>query len=269
MTNTGIVVQREGAIAQISWRNPPEGTFTRELVEGLHQHLNELEKQPVLVLVLSGQLEGVFIKHYEVRELVALTDMLRDQPELVEQMSGELHAFNKLITRLEAMDTITIAALNGTAQGGGFELALGCDFRLAADGPYKIGLLETQLGIIPGSGGTQRLTRLVGLGRALDIVCHGQVFTPGKALELGLVHRLYPADRFRAEVQAFARHLTTIAPAALIAAKHSVRESLALPLEAGLLYEQRKFFEVCNTREASDIMRGYVEGKGPEIKPIG
>jgi enoyl-CoA hydratase/carnithine racemase len=267
MSNAKIVVNREGPIAQISWSNPPEGTFTRELVEGMHERLDELSKEPFRVLVLTGQLDGVFIKHYEVRELVGLTDMLRAQPQLIEQMPSEIHAFNKLILRLEAMDAITIAAMNGTAQGGGFEFALGCDFRLACDGPYKIGLLETQLGIIPGSGGTQRLTRLVGLGRALDIIIHGQVFTPSKALELGLVHRLYPADRFRSEVQAFASRLIELAPAALTAAKHAVRQSLALPLEQGLLLEQRKFFEVCATQEASDIMRNYVEGKGPEIKP--
>jgi enoyl-CoA hydratase len=267
MTTPDTAIHREGPIAHLTWRNPPEGTFTRELVDAMHQRLDELAKDPVRVLILSGGLEGVFIKHYEVRELVGLADMLRAQPQLAVEMPREIHAFNRLILRLEAMDAITIAAINGTAQGGGFEFSLGCDFRLAADGDYSIGLLETKLGIIPGSGGTQRLTRLVGLGKALDIILHGQVFTPKAALANGLLHRVFPAARFKGEVRAFAEQLVTLAPAALTAAKHCVRQSLALPLEQGLLFEQRKFFEVCNTQEAADIMRGYVEGKGPIIKP--
>ena len=133
--------------------------------------------------------------------------------------SGDLHDFHRLALALEALPLPTVAAINGSAAGGGFELALACDFRLACAGEHRLGLPETSVGIIPGAGGTQRMARLLGTAAALDLVLHAALLTPEEALARGLVHRVFEADRFAEETVAFARDLASRAPLALRAAE--------------------------------------------------
>jgi enoyl-CoA hydratase len=157
---------------------------------------------------------------------------------------------------------VTIAALNGNAAGGGCELSLACDFRLMADGPYRYGLPETGVGIIPGAGGTQRMARLLGTARALDLVLHGTLLTPAQALEVGLVHRVYPPSEFRAEVARFAENLAARAPIALAAAKRAIRAGAEQPrLEDGLAIEQEEFGRTMRSKDAAGAMRAWLEGK--------
>jgi enoyl-CoA hydratase len=177
-----------------------------------------------------------------------------------EASEPELHGMHQLCLRLERMSAITIAAMNGTAAGGGFELGLACDFRLLADGPYRVGLPETSVGIIPGAGGTQRYARLLGTARALDLILHAKLLMPADPLELGLVHKIYPPDRFREEVEAFAADIASRAPIALAAAKHAIQQGSRMPLDESLLLEQRCFERTVRSKDAAGAMRAYLGG---------
>jgi enoyl-CoA hydratase len=212
-------VTRDGHVVTCTLANPPNHTLTAGGVREIFQVLDDVEADTsVRALVFTGAGEGVFIAHYEVGELSDRAEhniaagATGDSREASEPRLSEMH---QLCLRLEGMSAITIAAMNGNTAGGGFELSLACDFRLLADGRYRVGLPETSIGIIPGAGGTQRYARLLGTARALDLILHARLLTPAEALELGLVHRIYPADRFREEVEAFAADIASRAPIAL------------------------------------------------------
>ena len=162
---------------------------------------------------------------------------------------------------MQAAPFITVAAINGNAAGGGLEFALGCDFRLAMDGDFRLGLPETSVGIIPGAGGTQRFVRLLGTARALDLILHARVMAPAEALDVGIVHRVFPAYSFEPEVRAFALDLAQRAPIALAAAKRAIYAGSEVNLEAGLAVEQRQFDRCMASEDAATAMRSFVNGE--------
>ena len=172
-----------------------------------------------------------------------------------------LHPLHRLCLRLERLPVVTVAALNGNAAGGGCELSLACDFRLMCDGPFAYGLPETSVGIIPGAGGTQRFSRLLGTARALDLILHARLLGPAEAHELGLVHRVFPADQFREEVDAFTTDLASRAPIALAAAKEAIQDGQSLELEDGLALEQRCFDRTMRSKDAAGAMRAWLSGE--------
>jgi enoyl-CoA hydratase len=264
MTHRYLDVARDGHVVTCTFSNPPHHTLTAGGVLELFQVLNDVEADAsVRALVFTGAGEGVFIAHYEVGELSDTAERNIEAGATAgssEAREPELHGMHQLCLRLERMSAITIAAMNGSAAGGGFELSLACDFRLLADGPYRVGLPETSVGIIPGAGGTQRYARLLGTARALDLILHAKLLRPAEALELGLVHRVYPADRFREEVEAFAADIASRAPIALAAAKHAIQQGSHMPLDESLLLEQRCFERTMRSKDAAGAMRAYLGG---------
>ncbi len=289
-----VTLGRDGGIATLTLANPPKHTLNAGGVGELHEALSELERDASLrVLVLTGGGEGVFVAHYEVGELAAsaasavaaanasgaqsaprAASATRAELDSVGAQSApratraepspagaRLHPFHELCLRLEALPAVSIAAINGNAAGGGLELALACDFRLAQDGNYLLGLPETSVGIIPGAGGTQRLTHLLGVARALDLILHARLFSPSEALALGVVHRVFAPGAFAAETRAFAQDLASRAPIALAAAKRAIREGAALPLREGLAVEQREFERAMRSQDAAGAMRAWLRGE--------
>lgn len=254
---------RDGGVLTVALSNPPRHTLTANGVAELSALLDELERDESLrVLVLTGGGEGVFIAHYEVGELASSAERQSAGPGAPASAGERLHAMHQVCLRLERLGAITVAAINGSAAGGGCELALACDFRLLADGPYLFGLPETSVGIIPGAGGTQRMARLLGSARALDLILHGTLVAPAQALALGLVHRVLPAESFRADAARFAANLASRAPIALAAAKRAIRDGLELPrLEDGLALEQAQFGRTMRSKDAAGAMRAWLEGK--------
>lgn len=264
MTNQTVDLSRQGHVARIELGNPPTHTLTAVGVQRLHAHLDTLEADPELrVLILTGSGAGVFVAHYEVGELADASEV-QQEAEAESSERVQLHAMHQLCLRLERLPAVTIAALNGSAAGGGFELALACDFRLAAAGPFAFGLPETSVGIIPGAGGTQRMARLLGTARALDLILHAKLLSPDEAQGLGLTHRVFPSDTFEADVTAFAEGLAARAPVALSAAKRAIHEGIALPLEEGLAVEQREFDRAMKSEDATGAMRAWLRGEAWE-----
>jgi enoyl-CoA hydratase len=259
-------VTRDGHVVTCILSNPPYHTLTAGGVLELFEVLNDVEAdESVRALVFTGGGEDVFIAHYEVGEL---SDTAEHNIEAGTTSSSwkesepELSKMHQLCLRLERMRAITIAAMNGNTAGGGFELSLACDFRLLADGRYRVGLPETSIGIIPGAGGTQRYSRLLGTAKALDLILHAKLLTPSEALELGLVHRIYPVDCFQQEIRAFAADIAGRAPIALAAAKQAIQQGSRLPLDESLLLEQRCFERTMRSKDAAGAMRAYLGGSG-------
>jgi enoyl-CoA hydratase len=249
-------IERKGRVVTCRMSNPPRHTLVAAEMAELTRFVDSLlADESVRVVMFTGGGEGVFIAHYEVGELA-------DSAEAQDPDTGaELHGFHRLLLSMQAAPFVTVAAINGNAAGGGLEFALGCDFRLAMDGDFRLGLPETSVGIIPGAGGTQRFVRLLGTARALDLILHARVLTPGEALDFGLVHRVFPVYSYASEVKAFAMDLAQRAPIALAAAKRAIYAGSEVDLEAGLAIEQREFGRCMASEDAAVAMRSFVNGE--------
>jgi len=253
----------EGAIASLRFANPPRHTLTADMVREMHGALDALPSHAgVRVLVLRSATKEAFITHYEVGELASIAEQRgRTAREPAPDAAPELHPLHTLILRLEALPLVTVAAIDGLAMGGGLELALGCDFRLVREGRALLGLPETSVGIIPGAGGTQRLALLLGVAKALDLILHGALLSPRDALAAGIVHRVYEAERFDAELAAFVANLAQRAPIALREAKRAIRQGVEQPLRDGLLVEQQAFERAMASEDARSAMRAFLAGE--------
>jgi enoyl-CoA hydratase len=172
----------------------------------------------------------------------------------------ELRRIHDLFLAMNRSDKVFLAAINGLAMGGGFELALACDLRyMTADPDARVGLPEITVGIIPGAGGTQRLSRALGPGRALEMMLEGRVLAPAEAEELGLVHRVVTPDSLLEEAHATAQRLARRGPATVAALKRAVYEGASKPLAEGLHVERAAFLSVAARPEALRAMRAYAE----------
>ena len=276
MNNSYVDVTQEGYVATLTLTNPPRHTINAAGAEALLVALESLDsRSDVRIVVITGGTEDIFVRHYEVDELATtaerqVSENRSSQPRSLENRQRKRpRGLRGAMDLLESMDAITIAAINGMAMGGGLELALACDFRLARLGDFRLGLPETGVGILPGGGGTQRFARLLGVAKALDLILHGTVLTPEMAHELGIVSRVLSNDlsAFREEVAVFAETLAKRAPRALANSKRAIREGVDLPLQKGLQREAELFSELMRTEDAAKALRAAFEGRPvPEFK---
>ena len=253
-----LAMQQDGRILTITLNRPPSNALNRELGEELFRAFGEAEKmEDVTVVVVASALEKAFVAGADIKEMAAMS---RDDSE----------AFSKLLQEanntLARMKKVAIAAINGHALGGGCELALACDYRFMAAGKGLIGLPEATLGILPGAGGTQRLPRLVGLARAMDILLRGRAMGPEEALQIGLVDRVFEAGSFMEEVMKFANQLASGAGKAMGYIKAAVREGIDLPMEQALAVERRYGLENQGTHDAREGLRAFAEKRKPDFR---
>lgn len=238
--------------------NPPTHTLTSSGVNEIHSFLDQIEKRDDLrVLAFTGDGENVFIKHYEVGEL-ANTAERNLETKKDKQDPKELHAFHTMLLRLRDLDAIVVAGINGNTAGGGCEFSLGCDLRIMADGNFLIGLPETSVGILPGGGGTQRLSRLIGSSRALDLILHAQLVSPKEAFDLGIINKLVSEASFNQELISYCEDLSNRAPIALQQVKKIIHQGLEMTLEESLLLEQKAFDVTMNSKDAARAMRALL-----------
>jgi enoyl-CoA hydratase/carnithine racemase len=170
---------------------------------------------------------------------------------------------HEVFNRFAAEDAVFIAEIAGHALGGGYEIALACDIRVAAEGSYRIGLPEATLGLLPGTGGTQRLPRLIGRGRALELMLSGRGVAPQEAYELGMVDRLVPADELAGTVEELVNTLVHGAPLALRAIKRAVHGGLDRPLSEGLEHELAELAPLFASEDAREGMTAFTEKRRP------
>ena len=256
-------VEDNGHVVICNLTNPPTHTFTSKSLMEVHDFLDQMEKKKDLrVLAFTGEGEDVFIKHYEVGELAESAEKnISAAKEVSSEYSPpkELHHFHKMLLRLRDIEAIVIAGINGNTAGGGCEFALGCDLRIMSEGPYAIGLPETSVGILPGGGGTQRLARLIGSSRALDLILHASLLSPQDAFEFGLINKLVPHEKFREELMAYCLDLASRAPIALRQVKKIIHHGLDKTLEEGLLMEQEAFDVTMRSNDAAKAMRSMLD----------
>lgn len=248
----------EGQIVTCYLSNPPTHTLTAEGVIEIHKFLDIMEaKKDLRVLAFTGDGNEVFIKHYEVGELAETAEKNLNKTQ-VNSDPKELHGFHRMLLRLRDLDAIVIAGINGNTAGGGCEFSLGCDLRIMSDGDYKIGLPETSVGILPGGGGTQRLARLIGASRALDLILHARLLTPHEAESFGIINKIIPHKNFHEGLNHYCQDIANRAPIALSQVKKIIHKGLDMTLEEGLLLEQKAFDITMNSEDAAQAMRALL-----------
>ncbi len=210
----------------------------------------------VRVVVVTGAGEKAFVAGADITELAALSPL---------EASEYARWGQRILSRLEGLGKPSIAAINGFALGGGLELAMACTFRIAAD-HAKMGLPEITLGLIPGFGGTQRLPRLIGPGRALEIILTGEMVSAERAAEIGLVHRVVPAAELRAAVARWAGKLCRFSSATLGLAESAVRQGSEMPFEEALAFEAAQFGVAVSTEDSTEGMAAFVEKRKAEFR---
>jgi enoyl-CoA hydratase len=251
-----VTVERRGPVALATIANPPDAHMDRETVAELDAATRDLEADDsIRAVVLAGGVPGYFIRHYSVVELEALSSALRSQGVTVDtNQTIPVRDIDHVFRRIETMPKPVIAAVNGTAMGGGFELTLSCDIRVAEEGPYWLGLPEIKIGILPGAGGTQKLARLVGTARALEMTLRGRTVTPSEALELGIVQELAPPGQSLERALAIASEIAAMSPLAVAHIKRLVRMARETPLDDGLALERTLFLDLLVSDAAHDLM---------------
>lgn len=183
----------------------------------------------------------------------------------VEDVRRYIETIRDTLQQVATLPQPTIAAINGAAFGGGLELALACDLRIAAAGAH-MGLTETSLGIIPGGGGTQRLARLVGPGRAKELILSARRVSAADAARFGLVEEVVDPTDFGRRVRALAQAIADNAPIAVRAAKEAIDRGLELPLLEGLALETSLYGRTLNTRDRLEGLRAFAEKRRPEYR---
>ncbi len=237
--------------------NPPRNFMNAPMVSELRALAEEVEADTeVRSLVLTGGVEGIFITHYDVGELSAAADAPDEHPDMA--ASPELHEMHQTLLKLQGLSKPVIAAINGVAMGGGCELALACDFRYMAIGGV-IGLPEVRVGILPGAGGTQRMTRVLGIAKALELMLLGEVVDAETAERVGLVHRAVKPDQLMPQVLSLAAELAQRPPLSVALIKQCVLQGSEMPLTDGLRFEQDAFWKTMRSEDARRLMRQYVE----------
>jgi enoyl-CoA hydratase len=249
-------------IVTLAFTNPPRGTMDDATERELLQVLDRIDAQPELrVVVLTGADAGVFIRHYDVGVLeeraraIAARGLKFDPARPVPE--SPIHVAQR---RIEASPNVFIAAINGVAMGGGYEIALACDLRIAEDGDYPIGLPEVNIGLLPGAGGTQRLTRLIGEARALELMLQGRTVGPREAAGLGLVNECCQGPVL-ARAMAIAERIAAQPPRAIAHVKRLVRGAADRPLAQGLADERTLFCDLMVSDEAIERMRAMNAGR--------
>ncbi len=210
----------------------------------------------VRVVVITGAGDKAFCAGADLKERATLSES---------EVRAFLERMRRALRALENADCVFIAAINGVALGGGTELALACDLRVAAPNA-ELGLTEVRLGIIPGGGGTQRLSRLIGPGRAKDLILTGRRVPAEEAFSLGLINRLAPPGELLPVARALAQSIAEGAPLAIAAAKHAVDEGLELALDDALALEHQHYETVLQSEDRLEGLKAFAEKRPPLYK---
>jgi cyclohexa-1,5-dienecarbonyl-CoA hydratase len=249
-------LERSGAIATIRLDRPPMNAIDAQLREELHAAVTEAGADETIRAVVVYGGEKVFAAGADIKQMVRTAR---------EEMQPWAAALSQALTALASLPVPVVAAINGYALGGGCELALACDWRVAS-AEAKLGQPEISIGVIPGAGGTQRLTRLVGPARAKDLVFSGRLVDAAEALAIGLVDQVVPAGEsvYDAAVALVQRYVDG-PRRAIGAAKRAIDEGLDLPLAQGLALETRLFVDLFGTEDQVEGMTAFIEKRRPRF----
>ncbi len=258
-----IEYQVDEGVAVMMLNDPPANTYSYEMMRQLDARILEARTdESVQVIVITGSGDKFFCAGANIQMLSEVT------PEFKYYFC--LHA-NETLSRLEQTPKLVIAAINGHCVGGGLEIAMAADIRIARRGAGKMGLPEVSLGVLPGTGGTQRLSRIVGKSKAIELMATGELFDFEKGMELGLVNQIYDAengDQFEERVKNYARHFTTPnkASGAVGRIKRAVQTGAEIPFESALALERELQQQLFQSEDAKEGLDAYVNKRKPQFK---
>jgi enoyl-CoA hydratase len=266
MAETGtarlVEMRVEGGIAVLEMNDPPANTYTFEMMQQLDACILKARMDDAAeVIVLRGAGEKFFSAGANIKMLSSVTPQFK--------YYFCLHA-NETLTRLEQTPKLVIAALNGHTVGGGLEIAMAADIRLARKDGGKIGLPEVTLGVLPGTGGTQRLARLIGKARAIEMMATGRTFSFEEALEAGLVTHIFEGAGYWDQVMAYARQFCTPnkASRAVGRIKRAVVSGAEIPFSEALALERELQQQLFQSEDAKEGLAAYVEKRTARFKGV-
>jgi enoyl-CoA hydratase/carnithine racemase len=250
-------------VALITLNDPPANTYSYEMMQQLDRAILDARMDDaVQVIVITGAGEKFFCAGADIRMLADVTPSFK--------YYFCLHA-NETLSRLEQTPKLVIAAINGHCVGGGLEVALAADIRLARRGAGKMGLPEVSLGVLPGTGGTQRLVRIVGKSKAIELMATGQLFDFERGFELGILNQVFEAEtaaEFAQMVHDYALQFTAPGKAAHAVGriKRAVQTGSEIPFESALALERELQQQLFQSEDAKEGLQAYVEKRKPEFK---
>ncbi len=258
MEYKNILVAKEGGIATATISRPKAlNALNAEVIGELYALWKELEaEEDIRVVIITGDGEKAFVAGADIGELKELDAL--GGIELSKRGQS-------LLWNIENSEMVSIAAINGFALGGGCELAMACDIRIASENA-QLGQPEVNLGIIPGYGGTQRLTRLVGKGMAKLLTFTGDMVDAQEAYRIGLVEKVIPLEELKDTANKIAGKILSKGPKAITAAKRSINAAANTDLDSGLRYEMAEFGAVCATEDSKEGTAAFMEKRKPEFK---
>lgn len=255
--------QTEKGVAVLTLNDPPVNAYSYEMLKELDAGILEARfDNDVHVIVITGHGDKFF-------SAGANINMLREADATFKYYFC-LHA-NETVTRLEQTPKLVIAAINGHCVGGGLEIALACDMRIARSGEFQLGLPEVALGVLPGTGGTQRLSRLVGKARAIELMVEGAKMGAERAADLGVVNKVWPAEsneEFMRMVMDYAHGFCPPNGAAMAVGriKRAVQSGLEMSLEQGLAFERELQAELFASGDAKEGLTAYGAKRKPQFR---
>ena len=253
-----VIYEKSEAIATITLNRPEVlNAFSKEVEDEVLQALEDIKNdENIRVVILTGGGEKAFSAGADIKAMKGMNALKARELSL----RGE-----KVCTALENLEKPVIAAINGYALGGGLEVAMACDIRIASENA-RMGQTEINIGLIPGWGGTQRLTRLIGRTKAKELVFTGKMIDAKTAEQLGLVNMIVPADKFKETVRQFASELASKAPVALKVAKALINKGAEISLDAAITLEREGFVVVASTEDLQEGVSAFTEKRKPIFK---
>jgi enoyl-CoA hydratase len=253
-----VSTEQDGAVAVVTIDHPPVNALSAALLEELEAELERLDTDDAIrAIVLKGGGKRAFVAGADISEFPSLRDS-------ASQETGSARGIQRLGARMDAADTPIVAAIQGFCLGGGLELAMCCDLRVASE-DAQLGQPEIKLGLIPGGGGTQRLPRLVGLGRAMLLNLTGDFIDARTAHDWGLVERVVPRDDLLETALEIARTISERSPHAISVLRELARTSRDLPLEEGLRREADGFRRCLASEDGLEGVTAFLEKREPRF----
>lgn len=248
----------ENKIALIAINNPPANALSSKIMEELDESIEiVLKDEEIKAAIITGTGGVIFVAGADIKEIATIENAAKGQ---------ELTARGQaVLNKIEQSEKPFIAAINGLALGGGCELAMACHIRIASD-MAKFGQPEISLGIIPGFGGTQRLPRLVGPGKAAEMILTGDMITAKEAYRIGLVDKIVPPDDVLRQAKGLAKRITSKGKPAVAAALKAMNKGMKTSLEEGLKIESEIFGTICETEDKKEGITAFLEKRQPKFK---